>query len=64
MIIIKFMHFGHTKKFEKNDAPRNVDGFGGVRNGDRIRVSGDVLFFHTYSKIRYLDTQNFARNKS
>ena len=24
----------------------SVDGFGGVRNGDRIRGAGDVLFFH------------------
>ena len=33
-------------KVIKNDASSSVDGFGGVRNGDRIRASGDVLFFH------------------
>ena len=33
--------------------PRCVDGFNGVRNGDRIRASGDMLFFHTYSKIHF-----------
>ena len=30
----------------KSDAPRSVDAFGGVRDGDIVRDSGAVLFFH------------------
>ena len=46
VLIIKFRGSAHTQKWAKSDASRSVDGFGGVRNGDRIRASGDVLFFH------------------
>ena len=42
--------FGSTQKCAKSDASRSVDAFDGVRDGDRIRASGDVLFF-PYSKI-------------
>ena len=35
-----------TQKWSKNDASLSVGGFGGVRHGDRIRASGNVLFFH------------------
>ena len=38
--------FGSTQKCAKSDASRSVDAFDGVRDGDRIRASGDVLFFH------------------
>ena len=38
--------FGSTRKWAKNDASLSVDAFDGVRDGDRIRASGDVLFFH------------------
>ena len=38
--------FGSTQKWAKNDASLSVDAFDGVRDGDRIRASGDVLFFH------------------
>ena len=48
---MKFTHFGHTQNWPKNDASWNVDGFNIVRNGDRIQASGDMLFFHNYSKI-------------
>ena len=37
---------GPPKSDQKNDASLSVDGFGGVRNGDRIRAAGDVLSFH------------------
>ena len=43
---IKLRGSASTQKWSKNDASLSVDGFGGVRNGDRIRASGDVLFFH------------------
>ena len=46
MLCIKFRGSAHTQKWTKYDATGSVDGFGGVRNGDRIRASGDVLFFH------------------
>ena len=43
---IKLRGSASTQKWSKNDASLSVDGFGGVRNGDRIRGAGDVLFFH------------------
>ena len=38
--------FASTQKLAKSDASPSVDAFDGVRDGDRIRASGDVLFFH------------------
>ena len=38
--------FASSQKCAKNDASPGVDAFDGVRNGDRIQASGDVLFFH------------------
>ena len=45
--------FGHTQKCAKSDASLSVDAFDGVRDGDRIRASGDVLFFHILSSKIY-----------
>ena len=38
--------FGSTQKWAKSDASLSVDALDGVGDGDRIRASGDVLFFH------------------
>ena len=48
--------FGSTQKWAKSDASLSVDAFGGVRDGDRIRASGDVLFFHIVKFTSVFDT--------
>ena len=48
--------FGHTLKSPKSDASLSVDEFSGVRNGDRIRASGDVLFFHIVQFAKSVDS--------
>ena len=42
----KLLASASPQKLSKNDVSLSVEAFGGVRNGDRMRASGHVIFFH------------------